>query len=229
MAEHIQAVDVWPGLLRLLHGMLAVCVLILLVTGSLMQSDMILSEQLYQHLLTVWHLPAGHVLSVILLVRIVLLVSRRDIYGWKALIPDRLEGVIQTAIFYVSLARMQLPNYFAHNPLWKALYLLFYILLAIQVFTGLMLESSWLRSVFRTDSLSVSDFHEGVFGLLLVWTLFHVITALLHDWKSPCGETSAMINGRKFFTVESGDGANVKPAVTVSLDSLAGNRHKSGQ
>jgi hypothetical protein len=30
----------------------------------------------------------------------------------------------------------------------------------------------------------------------------HIVTAILHDWKSPAAEISAMINGHKFFSVE---------------------------
>ena len=221
MTEQIQRVLVWPPILRILHLMMAATVLILLITGMLINSGMILNEQLYQHLLQVWHLPAGHVLILVLLARMVLLLTRKDVAGWRALIPDNLDGVISTATFYLSLARMKLPGYFAHNPLWKLLYLLWLILLLIQSFSGLLLESSWWRSVLRTDSATVLELHQLLLEPLTVFIIAHVITALLHDWKSPTGEISAINNGYKFFSIEKNQSpVSIDQPVTVSLDSL---------
>ena len=221
MAEKIQRVLVWPPILRILHLMMAATVLILVVTGLLLNSGMILNEQLYQHLLQVWHLPAGNVLVFVLFVRVVLLLVRRDVAGWRALIPDNFKAVIGTATFYLSMGRMNLPAYFAHNPLWQPVYLLWILLLLVQAFSGLLLESAWMRSVFRTDASSMLALHEWLLGPLIVMTVAHVITALLHDWKSQTGELSAINNGYKFFTVEDGkSGIYVETPVFISLDRL---------
>lgn len=225
MYETIHRVAVWPASIRLLHLLMAASVLILCLTGSLLYSGLILSDMLYWHLLDVWHVPAGHVLLMTLVVRLTLLAVRRDVAGWKALIPESLEGVVATAVFYISLARMNLPGYFAHNPLWKILYLLMFALLLTQSFTGLMLQSSWLQSVFRTDSFNTLHNHQLLFTPILVIVVAHVITAILHDWKSPSAEISAMINGSKFFTVESEKKIDTeKTSVSISLDSLTGKK-----
>ena len=221
MNEEIQMAEVWPPIIRLLHLLMAAPVTILIVTGLLMHSGMILNDVLHQHLLNIWHLPSGHVLMGVVLVRLVLLVIRRDVAGWRALMPDKIDDIFKVAMFYLSLARMQLPAYFAHNPLWKILYLAMYLLLAVQVFTGFLLESAWLRSVFRTDSSTALMQHQSLLEVLLVMVVLHIITALLHDWKSPTGSISSMVNGNKFFHIEKNDNKiHTDQTVSVSLDSL---------
>jgi Ni/Fe-hydrogenase 1 B-type cytochrome subunit len=221
MNETIHRVLVWPAAVRLLHILMASSVLILCVTGALLYSGLVLNDILYWHLLDVWHLPAGHVLAGSLVARLVMLVLRSDVAGWRALVPESLEGVVGTAIFYLSMARMNLPGYYAHNPLWKPVYLVMFILLLLQVSSGLMLEFSFVRSVFRTDSYEALQQHQALFLPLLVIVVLHIITSILHDWKSGTSDISAMVNGHKHFTVEGEQKVDIgKNTVSVSLDSL---------
>ena len=221
MSEEIRVVEVWPPLVRLLHLLMAATVSILLVTGVLMHSGLILNEQLHQHLLTVWHLPSGNILAGVILVRIGLLFVGKNVSGWRALMPDNPGDMLKVAMFYLSLARMQLPAYFAHNPLWKPLYLLTYLLLAAQAVSGLLLESAWLRSVLRTDSSTALLQHQSLLVIILVLVLMHIVTSLLHDWKSSSAEISPIISGRKYFHIEkSNSRINMEQSISVSLDSL---------
>lgn len=234
MSEQIHRVAVWPPLLRVLHLMMAATTIILTVTGALLGSGMILNDQLYQHLLQVWHLPAGNVLLLVLLVRLFLLVTRSDVTGWRALLPERFDSVIATATFYLSLARMNLPGYYAHNPLWQPIYLVWILLLAVQGWSGLLLQSAWLRSVVRTDSAAMLEQHAALTGLLGFLLVAHVVTALLHDWKSGNSDNSAMISGYKTFTVENTSQSkpldqSINQQVGVSLDSLLGSKKSAGK
>jgi len=220
-SEIIQRVLVWPPIIRVLHLLMAATVIILMITGWLLHSGMILNDRLYEHLLQVWHLPAGNVLIVTLSVRLLLLLFRKDVAGWRALIPENVNSVIGVATFYLSMARMTLPGYFAHNPLWKFLYIIWFVILLMASFSGLLLESAWLRSVFRTDTSTMLYQHALLLGPISAFVIGHIITALLHDWKSQTGELSAIINGHKYFTVEQ------KPAnpiatqqVSINIDSL---------
>ncbi len=225
MNEEIRMVEVWPPLIRLLHLLLAASVSILLLTGLLMNSGMILNDRLYQHLLTVWHLPSGHVLTGVLIVRILLLAVRNDVSGWRALVPDNIRDITKMAVFYLSLARMQLPAYFAHNPLWKVLYLLMFVLLLVQVASGLLLESAWLRSVFRTDSSDALLKHQALLDVIFGVVVVHIITVLLHDWKSASAEISSIINGRKFFHIDkTGSRIQIDKPPSVSLHDLTVNK-----
>lgn len=221
MSEQIQRVLVWPPILRVLHLMMASTVMILLVTGLLLQSGMILNEQLYLHLLEIWHLPAGNVLVFVLVIRVALLLVKKDVSGWRALIPDSLEGIINTATFYLSLGRMNLPGYFAHNPLWKIVYLVWLVMLSLQAFSGVLLESAWLRSVFHTDTSTTLKYHQLLLEPLTVVLIAHILTALLHDWKTPTGELSAINNGYKHFPIGNRNTGNtVEAPVTVNIDNL---------
>ena len=149
-----------------------------------------------------------------------MLLVRRDVAGWRALLPEKFSDIVTTATFYLSMARMNLPAYFAHNPLWKIFYVVMLVLLVIEAFTGILLESAWLRSVFRTDTATLLEQHRMLLEPLGYLVIAHVVTALLHDWKTSTGELSAIVNGHKCFTVEQRlTEQNVQP-VTVSLEGL---------
>jgi len=221
MSDKLIRVNVWPAILRLLHLLMASSMLILLLTGGFLQSGMILNELLYLDLLEIWHLPAGHVFAAALIVRLVLLFFGKGVLHIRALLDWKLQDVVAVAVFYASFARMQLQGYFAHNPLWKSIYLLFFGMSILQVFSGFLLESNWLRSVLRTDSYTVLYYHQLLFQPLTVIVLAHVLTAILHDWKSDRAEISAMINGHKFISIEPNIGQQEKvESVSVSLASL---------
>jgi len=223
MNERIHRALVWPASVRLLHGMMAATVLILCMTGLLLQSGLILNPSLHEHLLTVWHVPSGHILGLVLVARLGLLVFGKGVANWKALIPENLEGITATAVFYISMARMNLPSYFAHNPLWKVVYLVMFLLLVMQTGSGLLLESSWLQSVFRTDSFHALQQHQALFTTMLWIVLAHIITSILHDWKSPSSEISSMINGHKFFSVEEEKKVSSQQ-VSINLTDLTGKK-----
>ena len=116
---------------------------------------------------------------------------------------------------------MKLPSYFAHNPFWKLLYLLMFILLSLQVFYGLLIEFSWLRSITRLDSLLGREQHSLLFIPIFSLVIAHIVTVILHDWKTETGEVSSIINGYKHFTFDAkSKKPNVEMPVTVSLDNL---------
>ena len=60
----------------------------------------------------------------------------------SSLFPEasELRAIKQTLLFYASLAKRPVPNWYAHNPLWKLVYVFLYIALLLLVFSGTMME-----------------------------------------------------------------------------------------
>jgi Ni/Fe-hydrogenase 1 B-type cytochrome subunit len=106
------------------------------------------------------------------------------------------------ARFYSALSSRPLPGYYAHNPLWAPLYLVAFVLLAVSATTGLMLEFPFLQSVAHADEPAVLRLHGRLMEWILVWSVFHVAAAVLHDWKGQGSDTSALISGYRLFPVE---------------------------
>ena len=220
MSTAVQRVMVWPVVLRLCHLVFALGVPVLLVTGGLLGSGMILNDALYQHLLTQWHLPAGHLVGLALVARLGVLVASEGVGGYRALWP-RGQSLQAMLAFYSSLGRQPLPAYHAHNPFWGPLYLLFFGLLALVLVTGLMLEFASLRGLFGVASDPLLRWHLGSSGFFLAFTIGHVIASVLHDLRGRGADVSAMINGERCFEVER-PATPPAPGATpsVSLDSL---------
>lgn len=225
MSDQVRRLRVWPGMLRITHWTMALAVSILLSSGWLLHSGMVLSDRLYEFLLEQLHLPAGHLLGLALVVRLFYLVRDDGIGGFAALLPSRgsWSGILAGLRFYLSFARTPLPRYYGHHPLWAPLYLLWMGLLLVQVASGLLLEFGALRDLFGIGSEPLLRWHLGPVALLAMLAVLHLASVVLHDLKGEGSDVSGMINGHRTFRVEA---VRDKPAVpqvqAVSLDSIGG-------
>lgn len=232
MREQLQRIPVWPGLLRIVHWTLAASVSLLLLSGWLMGSGMVLNDRLYQFLLEQIHLPAGHVLGVALAIRGWYLVADQRVDGWRALVPRaaQLQGMLMMLRFYASLGRGVLPGYYAHNPLWAPLYLLLLALLLVQLGTGLMLEFSKLRGLFSLSSVDLLHWHQALLAVVAWLTLAHVFTAFLHDLRGNGSDVSGIINGHRTFpSGQRGTGTVQVQPPGVALKDIGGWQPSAGK
>jgi Ni,Fe-hydrogenase I cytochrome b subunit len=223
MSDNVSRVLVWPGLLRVIHWAAALAVVLLLLSGWLMKSGLVLNDRLYEFLLEQLHLPAGHVLGLAVVVRFYLLARDRGVEGYSALVPGRgaWQGIKEGLVFYTSFARTNPPRYFAHHPVWAPVYLLWWLLLAAQLVTGLLLEFGALRGLFGLSSDALLRWHLAPFGWLAMLAVLHVVSAFLDDLKGSGSDVSAMINGhRTFETGEKTGPAKVTAPPSVSLNDL---------
>lgn len=206
MATEFRRVRVWPAVIRLTHWAMTLGLLVLLPTGWLLTTGLIANEELYQLLRHDLHEPAGHVLAVALAVRLAYLVAGGSgLTGWKALLPitaQQRAAVREMARFYSALSSRPLPGYYAHNPLWAPLYLIVFALLAVAAATGLMLEFPFLQAVAHAEEPAVLRLHGRLVEWILVWCVFHVAAAVLHDWRGQGSDVSALISGYRIFPVE---------------------------
>lgn len=224
MSAEVRRVLVWPGVVRVTHWLLAATALVLLATGWLLQTGFVASDELLELLVGTLHRPAGHVFAVALVVRLFHLCARgAGVASWRALLPDRArrDAMRETLRFYSALGSGRPPRYYAHNPLWGPLYLIFFGLAAAQAATGLALELGLLRSLLHAEEPALLALHGRLAGWILVWSAFHVATAVLHDWRGQGSDVSALISGYRIFVPDRPPTDAVGKVATVRLDDVA--------
>ncbi len=210
---------VWSLPLRLCHWSLAAATLVLLLTGWLMGWAPERAEGVAEI-----HFVAAAVLTAALAARLGLLFLGRGPAAWRALVPDRhrLLQAGQVLRAYLTLGRLPLPRWYAHNPLWAPLYLLLFAVLLVQVVGGLLL----LEQVTLVGGLSLRGLHQAGWQFLLWFGLLHVAAVFFHDARGDSAEISGMVNGRRCFTLEPLP-PDTSGGPVVPLEALTRKRDKS--
>lgn len=213
MAEQIRRVAVWSGRLRLVHWLLAITSIVLITTGWLIDASPSLAEAASDY-----HLLAASVMTLALAVRIWL-----GLFGIAAerfehlvLNASELRALRESLAFYLSFGRSPLPNWYAHNPLWKSLYLILFLLLAGLAVTGWLMPDTPLigRVYLPTVHGRLADFTSMLLGL-------HLFSVVLQDYRGRSADISAMINGHRYFGIDRDNLVKPEvPEVSVRLDDI---------
>ena len=126
MAEQIRRVPVWSGWLRVAHWALAGATLLMLVTGWLIANAPTVAAGAAEV-----HYLGAAVLVFGLALRLFLGFAGKGAERLEHLVPkpSEMTGLRNSALFYLSLGKAPLPNWYAHNPLWKPIYLVWFALL----------------------------------------------------------------------------------------------------
>ena len=211
MPVEIKRLPVWGGWLRLSHWTMAGAIFVLMFSGWLLHRAPELAS---------WILDAHYYASALLLagfmVRIYLLFFGKgsDLLASCSLDQHKFKQALAVLGSYMTLCKMPLPKWYAHNPLWGPLYLIFFVLIAIQIVSGLLL----MNHITLIGDTSVRGLHLFGFQLTLGFSLLHILAVFVHDLKGTGSDVSAMISGQLIFLVE----YKSSPPVTgsVSLDEL---------
>lgn len=203
---------VWSGWIRLAHWLIALSVFVLMATGWLVKLTPSVAESASEY-----HELASIGLTLGLILRLWLLFFGPAPAHWKTLIPKRtdLHKMGMMLRFYVTGGKSPLPKWYAHNPLWAPIYLIFLGILVLQALTGLLMQSHPLIWNFYLPS--VHDFWAPV---ILGFTFVHVIAVVLHDVKGTAADVSAMLNGHRIFIVEDAESQPRRNIQTLSLDQI---------
>ena len=219
MAE-IRRILIWSGWLRLSHWALALSTLVLLISGWLIANSPLQATQALEY-----HYLATSVLIFGLVLRIAIFVRGKPHEKLAALFPQpgEFSGIKQTTMFYLSMARRPLPHWYAHNPLWKMVYVFVYVILLLLLFSGTMMDSRELVLGFYLPGV-----HAFWADFIAWFVLLHVIALFVHDYFGKTTDMSAMVNGFRLFEVDSGTGDTAKgtPVVVQSMDSLLKGKYK---
>ncbi len=195
MSKHITRVLIWSGWFRLSHLFIGGSVLVLLATGCLISHSPFNALSVYD-----LHHYASGFLVMGLLIRIALMVKGQPHERFGNLIPKPSEfrGIGEMLRFYLLFGKAPLPKWYAQNPLWKLIYLTFYVILGLQVMTGLVISDNTYLLGFYLPSV-----HLFWSDTLLAFSAAHIISIVWLEYKGRNNDISAMVHGEKTFITES--------------------------
>lgn len=188
--------------------------LALLFSGWLIaESPSLLQPALFQHNVAAGFLVFG------LVVRVVVFVTGSEHERLFSLFPagSELAAMGQTIKFYIRLGRSSMPGWYAQNPLWKPVYLVIYLALAMLAMTGVLMPDASILLGFYLPSVHV------FWAQVIFWfTMLHIASVIMHDYRNKTTDISAMVNGYRLFIVENRknnpDADNT--VQVISLDSM---------
>ncbi|BAO44646.1 cytochrome b/b6 domain-containing protein [Thiolapillus brandeum] len=208
----IRRLPVWGKALRLCHWGLALSVLVLLFSGWLIRWVPERAQSLDEV-----HFTSAALAIAALLIRLWLLFAGKGTATLNHLLPSRHSLGQAWAVLrsYLTLGKIRLPRWYAHNPLWAPLYLLLFLVLLIQAGSGLLL----LNQITLLGDLSLRQVHVNGYYLIAGFTLLHILASFFHDAKGDGSDISAMVSGQRIFIIEAPE-AHKSPQdnVVVSLD-----------
>lgn len=193
-ATACKRVLIWSGWLRVGHACIGLSVFVLLLSGWLIANSPSLQLAAVD-----LHYLAAAVLVFGLIVRALLLFAGQAQERWSALIPSGGEAgaAARTLRFYLSFGKAPLPGWYAHNPLWKPVYLAIYPVLIILAATGAALPDVDVVIGFYLPSV-----HAFWAQFVLWFTAMHLVSVVMHDYKKQTADISAMVNGCRVFPAE---------------------------
>ena len=213
MAAQIRRALVWSGRLRLAHWLIAGATLWLIGTGWLVAHSPMLAEAASDY-----HYLGGGVLAAALVLRCYLGFFGTNAERFEHMVPNASEmGALRASLmFYLSFGRAPMPNWFAHNPLWKPIYLLLLPFLVMITLTGWLMPDRPILLGFYLPTL-----HGWLSTAIIVITVLHVFAVALQDVRGESADVSAMLNGNRYFSVDRD--SLVKPdvpQVSINLDDI---------
>lgn len=213
MSEQIRRVAVWSGWLRVAHWSLAGSTLFLLTTGWLIGHSPSLATEAAE-----LHYLGASLLVFALGLRVFLGFFGKGAERFEYLLPRRPEfdAMRASLLFYLSLGKAPLPNWFAHNPLWKPLYLLLFVVLGLAALSGWLMPDTPVIGRFYLPRV-----HGWLANAVAVITFAHLFSVVLQDVRGQNADISAIVSGSRYFSVDR-DGL-VKPdlpQVSIKLDDI---------
>jgi Ni/Fe-hydrogenase 1 B-type cytochrome subunit len=212
--KEIRRVLIWSGWLRVSHWSIALSTMVLLVTGWLIEHSPMRALIALEY-----HYIAASILIFGLVVRMVIFFKGKNHERLAGLFPEanEIKAIKQMLVFYLSMVRQPIPHWYAHNPLWKIIYIFWYIALLLLVVSGSLMEDQPLVMGFYLPSV-----HGFWSGIVLWMTVLHLSSLFLHDYYAKTTDVSAMINGYRLFEIEVKEKEDLRgtPVVLQSMESL---------
>jgi len=203
---------VWSKALRWCHWGMTLAVLMLILTGWLISWAPERAADLDEI-----HYVAAAILIAVLIIRFWLLVFSQGNDLLKSLLPNhhQLQQAWEVLRAYLSLGKIPLPKWYAHNPFWAPLYLFLFAVMSVQIASGLLL----LDQITLLGDLSLRQLHVLGFQIITVFALLHILASFFHEAKGSGSDISAMINGHRIFIIDppQGKSGSSKPVI-VPLD-----------
>jgi Ni/Fe-hydrogenase 1 B-type cytochrome subunit len=213
MAEQIRRVTVWSGRQRLAHWLVGISALLLMATGWLIGNAPTIAQAAAE-----FHLLFAAVLMFAVGLRIWLGFFGTGVERFEVLLPGDNEwrGIRESLVFYLSFGRATLPNWFAHNPLWKPVYLAWYLALVGSMVTGwLMPDNAVIGRIY------LPTLHGWLANATVMLLVLHLFSVVLQDLRGRSADISAMINGDRYFSIDREGLVKPEiPEVSIRLDEI---------
>ncbi|MFQ5901994.1 MAG: cytochrome b/b6 domain-containing protein [Thermodesulfobacteriota bacterium] len=205
--EEFVLYEVWDSLTRLLHWLNAFCVLFLSILGGILyfRAGLKLSNPTIDTFVTI-HVYVGYILAAGIILRWIWLFMGPPLSTLKDIIPatkEQMKTAKQTLLFYLRGFRGEPPFYVGHNPLAGFAYMTFFVVSALQIIIGLMLNQvPPLPSGVREPPYILIMGHDIGFYVILVYILMHLSALIIHELVESRSIISSMIHGKKVFKKE---------------------------
>ena len=215
------AIYVYEIPVRLWHGVNALAIVVLAVTGYLIAAPLAsVSGEASDHYLMGYirfaHFAAGYVLAIALVFRLYWAYAGNG-HAWQIFIPPLLnahfwQGVWHEVLWYAFIAK-EPRKYIGHNPLaLLAMHFVFVWAVLFMIVTGFalygegagaghwshVLFSSWVLPLFG-GSQSVHSWHHLVMWLIVSFVLIHIYVAIREDKLSGQSMLSTIATGWRTF------------------------------
>ena len=212
---------VWEMPVRIFHWLDAVCVFLLIGTGWLIGSPHVIvrSAEAYQQYwfgtVRLVHFVSAYVLLFNFLMRIYWGFVGNHYARWREFFPfskhqrDEIRDVLRVDILQT---RDDIEFQSGHNALAAFSYLIFFVVLAVQIATGFALYASmsdaWLPQLFAWvvpfmgGDMPARFWHHVTMWFFVVFTMIHVYLVFYHDYVEGRGTTSSIFGGWKFSRTE---------------------------
>ncbi len=212
----MQRIYVWQAPVRAAHWLIFLAVVVLSVTGFYIGRPFIsVPGEARQHFVTgtvkIIHSYAAIVFTLSLLTRLAWMFLGNAYSRWDQLVPrsrERLRGVLDMIRYYLFLTDHRTTGA-GHNPLAGVTYVFVYLVLMLQMLTGLGLYGKaahlgsplhWLG--FLADVFGGLQYsrwlHHGFMWLVLGFFVHHLYSALLFSFEEKTGTMESIFSGYKF-------------------------------
>jgi len=205
---------VWQPVVRWYHWINVLCMLVLAVTGLYIGNPFVTAEGVPFPYVMGWmrfaHYVAATVLALILIVRFYWAFVGNRYARWGGVLPlNKVRGrdVWRQFKYYVFLSSDR-PPYVGHNPVAGLSYILLWLLVLIQGFTGLALNAAadpggfwwfffgWTYALVSPQWMRLV--HHWVMWFIIIFSMVHLYMAILADVEERDGAMTSMVSGFKW-------------------------------
>ena len=206
-------VYVWELPVRVSHWFIFLPVVVLSFTGYYMHNPFIVgrgSTAFMMGTVRFIHLVAGFVFIAAFLLRLYWFFVGNNWSNWRAFVPlhRRQWRGMGGMVAYYSFLRKDLLHHVGHNALAAITYLVMFVLMFIEILTGLALYSQvrastvlnaiigWLPRLMDIQNLRL--IHFCIMFSFFIFVIHHVYSAVLVSWEERNGLIESIFTGYKF-------------------------------
>jgi Ni/Fe-hydrogenase 1 B-type cytochrome subunit len=225
ISHDFKRVFVWEVPVRLFHWVNFIAILVLIATGILIGNPPALisgveaTNQYWFGTNRFIHFAAAYIFTFSIAYRVIWSFIGNKYANWRVFFPfskkriKSLGHVLKTDILLMNPEKFKFSRIsIGHNSLAAFSYLVFFMLVLIQIATGFALYAdnttwwfpkifAWVTPLFGGDTL-VRLVHHIVMWIVILFSIVHVYLVFYHDWLEGRGEVSSMFGGFKFIRKE---------------------------